>query len=189
MLSTCSAESPFGPVGAHPNPGGPMRSRNAIWRITLAAALIGAVAAPAAAQPGKDKKEEKKEEKAEKKADKAEEKADKKDEKADKKDEKADEKADKKDANAEERQAKRQERRKERRAKIKEKWGDLVKRPEVQNELKKHARRLARLNRLLALAVEAKKDDKKKKIEELIEKENKRHETRMAQLKTKGDQK
>jgi hypothetical protein len=181
MLSERSAESPFGPVRTHLNPGGSMRSRNALWRLTLAAALIGAVAAPAAAQPGKDKKEERKEKKEERKEEREQRKEDKKEAREEAKEERQE--------NREERQAKREERRKERRAKIKEKWGDLVKRPEVVNELKKHARRIARLNRLLALAEEAKKDDKKKKIEELIEKENKRHEARMAQLKTKGDQK
>lgn len=158
-----------------------MRSRNALWRITVAAALIGAVAAPAAAQPGKDKKEEQKEKREERKEERENRKEDRKDAREDAKEARQENRA--------ERQEKRQERRKERRAKIKDKWGDLVKRPEAQNELKKHARRIARLNRLLALAEEAKKEDNKKKVEELIEKENKRHEARMAQLNTKGEQK
>jgi hypothetical protein len=46
---------------------------------------------------------------------------------------------------------------------------------------------MARLNRLLALADQAKKpEESKKKIEELIKKEQERHEKRMAKLKEKG---
>jgi predicted nuclease with TOPRIM domain len=86
----------------------------------------------------------------------------------------------------EERREKRKERRKERREKLKERWGDLLEKGPVKAELARHGRRVARLNRMLSLAEEAKKDDAVKRIKELMEKENARHDARMAKLKEKG---
>ncbi len=126
------------------------------------------------AQPGKGKGEEKREEKKEKREERRE----------DRQDKREDRREDRQEGR-EERREKRQERRKDRRKELKDKWGDLVKRPEVRNELGKHARRMARLNRLLVVADEANKPDAKKKIEELIAKEKARHEKRMAKWNEK----
>ena len=71
------------------------------------------------------------------------------------------------------------------------KWGRIHKRPAVHAELRLHAWRLARLDRLRTLAVEKDKDDLVKRIDELKAKEMARHENRMNALKKpappKGD--
>ncbi len=83
----------------------------------------------------------------------------------------------------------RKERRQERRAKIKEKWGeDVLKRPAVRAELKIHARRVARLNRIRALAKADGKDAVVERVDKILAKENSRHDKHMETLKSKtGD--
>jgi hypothetical protein len=143
--------------------------------LLLGASLLAAV--PAGAQPGKEKREEKREERKEKREEKREERQEKREERREDRQEKR-----------EDRQERRQERRKDRRDKIKAKWGDLHKHPAVREELRRHARRMARLNRILALAEEAKKDDVVKRVKDLIAKEEARHDKRMTALKDKGGQ-
>lgn len=158
-----------------------MRNRWMSWSLGVVA--IAAVAAmPALAQPGKGKGEERREDRKERREDRRE---DGKERREERRDERADKKDDIKDA-AGERREKRQERRKERRDKLKEKWGDLVSKAPVKVELAKHGRRVARLERMLAVAEEEKKDDAVKRIKELLEKENARHTKKMEKLKEKG---
>jgi hypothetical protein len=136
---------------------------------------VGLLASPAAAQPGKERREERREERKERREE--------------KKEDLKEKLEDKKDAvkeNVEERREKRKDRRKDRREKLKERWGDLLEKGPVKAELARHGRRVARLNRMLVLAEEAKKDDAVKRIKELLEKENARHDGRMAKLKEKG---
>jgi hypothetical protein len=64
-----------------------------------------------------------------------------------------------------------------------DKWGPLYKQPAVRAELELHARRLARLARMRALAVEAGKDKVVKAVDDIVEKENARFELRMTKLK------
>ncbi|MEZ4227133.1 MAG: hypothetical protein R3B13_39710 [Polyangiaceae bacterium] len=79
----------------------------------------------------------------------------------------------------------RKERREERRAKIKEKWGeDALKRPAVRAELRMHGRRVARLNRIRALAKADGKDAVVTRVDKLLEKENSRHQKHMETLKS-----
>jgi len=87
----------------------------------------------------------------------------------------------------ENRQDRRKARRMRRRAARKAflaKWGHIHKRPAVRAELRLHAWRMARLDRLRALAVEEGKDDVVKRIDELKAKEQARHEARMNKLKS-----
>lgn len=80
---------------------------------------------------------------------------------------------------------KRKERGEELRSAIKTKLGeDALKRPAVRAELRVHAMRLARLNRILFLAQAHEKAKIEEKVKALIEKENARHDKRIEALKT-----
>ncbi len=68
-------------------------------------------------------------------------------------------------------------------AKIKQKWGDAVDRPAVRSELKVHAWRMARLNRIRELATAEDKKDVVARVDKLIEKEQARHDKHMDVLK------
>lgn len=80
------------------------------------------------------------------------------------------------------------DRRKAHREALKERWGDTLAKPNVREELRHHARRMAFLNRALILAeTERKGKDKDKvveRIEKLIEKENERHTRAMERIKS-----
>lgn len=104
------------------------------------------------------------------------------------KDKDKDEKGAHSDAGAtpEEAKAARKERREKRRAEIKAKWGDLVQHPAVRAELKVHAWRIARLNRIRSLADAAGKQDVVARVDSLTAKENARFEKHMETLKSKG---
>ncbi len=138
------------------------------WPWVVAITMALGIGGTTVAQPGKEKREERKEKREERREDRKEKREDRRE-------------------TREDRREKRQERRKERREKVKEKWGDIVKRPAVREELRRHARRMARLGRLLDLAEEEKKDDAAKKIKALMEKEQARHDKRMAALKDKKE--
>lgn len=157
-------------------------SQRWLRRAALVFGAVGVLAAPAVAQPGKERREERREERKERREEKKE---DLKEKKEDLK-EKLEDKKDAVKENVEERREKRKERRKDRREKLKERWGDLLEKGPVKAELARHGRRVARLTRMLALAEEAKKDDAVKRIKELMDKENARHDGRMAKLKEKG---
>lgn len=81
----------------------------------------------------------------------------------------------------------RKARRQARRAELKEKLGDDIKRPVVKAELRLHARRSARLNRIRVLAKADGKDALVTRVDALIAKEKARHEKRVAALKAKKD--
>jgi hypothetical protein len=78
------------------------------------------------------------------------------------------------------------ERRDNHRAALKARWGEKLAKPDAQNELAVHEKRMAKLNRLLLLAQTERtgKDADKlgERIEKLIDLENSRHEKRMTQL-------
>jgi hypothetical protein len=79
------------------------------------------------------------------------------------------------------------ERRSQRLARIrelKERWGaESLKQPNVQNELRHHAWRLARLKRMRELALEKKSDKLVARVDLLEQKENLRHDRAMAREK------
>jgi hypothetical protein len=81
---------------------------------------------------------------------------------------------------------KREARRKERREDLKERWGDLLLRPAVREELRVHARRMARLQRIEFLAEATGKPELKTKADKLIAEEDIRFNARMAALKTEA---
>jgi hypothetical protein len=158
----------------------------------LAVALVTSFSIFAAAQqpatpPPKERREdrqEKREDRQEKREDAKEKREDAKERKEDKaeaKEDKAEAKEERKEKR-EERKAKRQERVKE----IRAKWGDMVNRPAVRNELRIHAQRMARLNRARRLAEEAQKTDTVARIDKLIERERTRHQAAMDKHKTEG---
>jgi hypothetical protein len=72
------------------------------------------------------------------------------------------------------------------RAALKARWGEQLAKPDAQQELSLHERRMAKLNRFLLLAQTEKKgkdaDKLSERIEKLIELETARHEKRMAQI-------
>jgi len=71
-------------------------------------------------------------------------------------------------------------------AKLKHKWGGLVTHPAVRAELKVHAWRMARLDRVRELAAAEDKTDVVARVDKLIAKEQARHDKHMGVLKTKG---
>jgi TolA-binding protein len=85
----------------------------------------------------------------------------------------------------EERRDDRQERRQARREELRKRWGDLVQRPEARAELRVHARRMARLHRIRALAQQAGKTEVVERADKLIAKERERHQRAMDHIRTK----
>lgn len=78
------------------------------------------------------------------------------------------------------------ERRKERREEIKAKYGAITDKPAVKSELKVHAWRMARLNRMRTIAKAQDKTAVVERIDKLLEKEKARHQKHMDTLKEKG---
>jgi hypothetical protein len=83
----------------------------------------------------------------------------------------------------------RAERRRQRLAEIKQKWGAIEDKPAARAEFKVHAWRLARLQRIRALAEADGKTDVVARVDKLIQKENDRHEKHMAVLQKDGGDK
>jgi len=78
----------------------------------------------------------------------------------------------------------RRERRSAQLRELRSRWGDdALKRPEVRDELREHAWRLARLKRLRELAAEKKNEKLLSRIERLEQKENERHTQAMGHQK------
>lgn len=89
----------------------------------------------------------------------------------------------------EERKEVREERREARKARqreLKEKWGDAVKKPAAQAELRQHGRRAARLQRAKAVADKMGKKELVARIDKLLEKEKARHQVAMEKIKEEG---
>ncbi len=82
---------------------------------------------------------------------------------------------------------KRGERRDARREEVKKKWGDLADKPAARAELRKHARRVARLERIIFLADATEKPKVSENAKALLEKERARHQARMDALKAKPE--
>jgi len=166
-----------------------MRIRAALWTVALALSsaliVVPASADPPVKQPVKDAKAAVKDAK-----DKVKDAA--KDAKEAAGDAKKDAKEAAKDAKKDLKEARvklhetRKERRQENRKAAREKWGDLVKKPKVREELARHVRFTARLNHTARLAKEGDKEKLADRVEKLQEKENARHDKRMAALKAKG---
>lgn len=117
-----------------------------------------------------------------KEAHKAADKADKAADKADKKAEKADEKAEKAEGKAKASDDRAARRAKEHEAQ-REKLKSMLKGPlddATKQELRRHAERIARLDRVEAVAMEAKDNDTVERAKKLIEKENDRHDKWMS---------
>jgi hypothetical protein len=85
--------------------------------------------------------------------------------------------------------ASRDKRRDDEKAAQKAKYGEAVARPEVKEELRTHAQRLARLRRIERIAKASSKPEIAKRTADALAKEIKRHEKKMTELKsaTKGD--
>lgn len=166
-----------------------MHIRRALWAAAFAAASA-LLAAPASADepakhPVKDAKQAVKDAREKLKDARKDAKDAKDDDKKDAKQDLKDAKKDLKDA-----RQKLRETRKERRESLvkaaKDKWGDLVKKPRVREELRTHARRIARLNQMESVAKENGKDELVERIQKLRDKENARHDKRMEAFKAKG---
>ena len=107
--------------------------------------------------------------------------------------ERSEERKDRREDRREDRQDARQERREDRREwrdrrrtarrAFLDKWGPIHKQPVVRAELELHARRLARLARMRVLATEAGKDKLVLQIDQIVAKENARHQHRLEVLK------
>jgi hypothetical protein len=87
----------------------------------------------------------------------------------------------------------RSERRQQHRAALKERWGERLTLPDARQELLHHERRMAQLNRMLLLATTERSDQAKQqlcaRIEKLQDRENQRHERKMASLGAASDPK
>jgi hypothetical protein len=80
----------------------------------------------------------------------------------------------------------REDRRQDQRAFLRQRWGGAVHKPDVKDELERHARRLARLQRLEIVAATERTGEPRKKfiarIEQMRTQENERHEKAMKRL-------
>jgi hypothetical protein len=74
--------------------------------------------------------------------------------------------------------------RKEHMAELRAKWGEMLKKPGVKEEMKKHLSRLAKLRRIGRVAKDAKKDGIQKRVDAAVAKEKQRHDKTMDELKT-----
>jgi hypothetical protein len=152
--------------------------------------IFAAAQQPAATTPKerREDRQEKREDRQEKREERQEKREDAKEQREDAKERKED-KAEAKEEAKEERQEKREERKAKRQERVKEiraKWGDMVSRPPVRNELRNHAQRMARLNRARKVAEEAQKTEMVTRIDKLMEREKTRHQAAMDRLKTEG---
>jgi hypothetical protein len=66
---------------------------------------------------------------------------------------------------------------------LKHRWGETLRLKEAQDELRSHARRMARLHRIAALARELGKDEIAARASSAISKEQQRHQQQMEQLR------
>ncbi len=159
-----------------------MKQRNATLLALAMAGLFGtsSLAPAVSAQPKtpKERQENRKERRENRKERQKERREDRKDRREDRKDARKD----RREARHDRRKARRERRRNARKAFI-AKWGRIHKRPAVNAELRLHAWRMARLDRLRTLAVEEDKEDVVKRIDDLKAKEQARHEKRMGNLK------
>lgn len=82
------------------------------------------------------------------------------------------------------------DRRADQRALLHRRWGQAVQKPDVKDELERHARRLARLQRLEVVVATERTGDQRKRLIERIERmrtqENTRHEEAMKKLVPEG---
>lgn len=166
------------------------------WGALLAVALLG-VSVGAAAQPRKEIREDRKEKREDRKeiredkkelredikdgASRKEIREDKKELAEDKKELREDRKETRED-----RKEWREDRRERRNTHLKElkaKWGDALKKPAAKEELRTHARRMARLAHARKVAEEAGKKELVARIDKLLEKEKTRHQNAMDKLK------
>lgn len=95
----------------------------------------------------------------------------------------AEEKKELKQAEKELREA-RKKRREEHLAEMRAKWGEILKKPGVKEEMRVHARRMSRLRRIEKIARDAKKEAVVKRATALQEKEKARHQKKMDELKS-----
>lgn len=174
-----------------------MRQTRAKHLFVMGALFVGTLlsASAGSAQPKdhderKEKREERREERKEAREERKEERKDARDDrKEERKEERKEHKEDIKDEWKEKRKAwreKREDRRKEWREEAKKKWGDLVDKAPVREELRVHGRRMARLERVRFLAEASGKKDLLERADKAIEREKARHEARMAALKTEA---
>ena len=142
----------------------------------LVTTLAISIAGGAFADSPKERKEDRKE--------------DRKDRKEDLKDRKEDRKEDRVEFKKEWKEKhsawveKRSERRDARREEVKKRWGNLVEKPAGRAELRKHARRVARLERIIFVADATEKPKVSENAKALLEKERTRHQARMEALKS-----
>jgi hypothetical protein len=140
----------------------------------------------AAQAPGpKERREDRKEAREERREDRKEAREEGKDAREERREDRKEAREEGKDAREERRDDRkewREHRRTARRAFL-DKWGPIHKQPAVRTQLELHARRLARLTRMRALASEASKAELVKKLDALLAKENALHDKRMEQLK------
>ncbi|MBW2455600.1 MAG: hypothetical protein JRI68_13865 [Deltaproteobacteria bacterium] len=163
-----------------------MKQRNATLLALAMAGLFGisSLAPAVSAQPKgpKERQEKRKEKRKEKREERKERREDRHENRKERRDDRKEARKDRREGRQDRRKARRMRRRAARKAFL-AKWGHIHKRPAVKAELRLHAWRMARLDRLRSLAVEESKDDVVKRIDELKAKEQARHDKRMGNLK------
>jgi hypothetical protein len=148
---------------------------------------------PPTKQEKREDRKEKREERREDRKEQRDENKEKREEQRDENKEKRDENKEKREEQREERKDRRQEQRETRKARrqdrvkeIRDRWGDLLRHPHVQAELKVHAWRMARLNQIKTLGEAEGKTDLVTRTDKLIEREKARHQAAMEGFKSKG---
>lgn len=167
------------------------RTMKAAWALAIAVAIaapatVAAQPTPAPVKPA-EKREEKKDALAEKRDDKKDAREETREEVKEAREDKKDDKKDAREEKLDQRAETRKDRRQAHRLEVSKRWGTVLKVPEAAAELKVSARRLARLTRARAVAVEAGKTELAERADKLIARENERHTTAMERIKARGD--
>ena len=165
------------------------RTMKAAWALAIAVAVAAPTMAIAQPLPGKpaEKRDEKKDAQDAKRDDKKDAHEEKREAAKDAREDKRDDKKDAQEEKHDQRAETRKERREAHRREVSQRWGTVLKVPEAAAELKVSARRLARLTRARAVAVEAGKTDVVERADKLIARENERHTSAMERIKARGD--
>lgn len=151
----------------------------------LVAFSVGLVALPALGGAG-DRRDDRRERREERREDRRDDRKDRRDDRKDARDDRRDELRGDFKQKHQDWVEKREDRREERRAELEKKWGDVLDRPLVKAELRTHARRVARVQRVAFLADANGRTDLAVRAKELLEKEAMRHQQRMERLRAEG---
>jgi hypothetical protein len=149
------------------------------------AAVMGLSAVAVAQTPPAERRQERREDRQERREDRKEAREDKQERREDKQEAREDRK-DAREDKLEEMRKTRTERRQARLKELRDRWGEVANRPPVREELRNHARRMARLTRAKHVAIGANKTEIAARIDKLIEREKARHQAQMDKFRAEA---